>query len=212
MLEKLKEKLSKTKEKKKKKQNRKTTNYLLLSILIGSVLGIVLYLFSKEIFLFPLSVFFALSFSYIILPSLNDTKGKEKEEENKTYYDFYHSFIIYIALESSGQEAFKRATEELSISSLKDRLTVFVEGDLKGEPPLSYLNTLAENNLIDEIKRTLYEDEDYSIGFSKRGRRLLEAYEKDLIVANTELTSLAPIIILLSIFLFSALSAFTKSL
>ncbi len=211
MLEKIKEKLTKTREKKKKKQNRKTTNYLIISILIGSVLGIVLYLFSKEISLFPLSVFFALSVSYIILPTLNDTKGKEREE-NQSYYDFYHSFIIYIALESSGQEAFKRATEELSISSLKDKLTAFVEGDLKGEPPLSYLNTLAENNLIDEIKRTLYEDEDYSIGFSKRGRRLLKAYENDLIVANTELTSLTPIIILLSIFLFSTLSAFTKSL
>lgn len=149
--------------KKEKKKNDSSLNPIIF-IIIGALLGVFLYVLSKNLLLFPLSLVLTFSIYFIYSESQSSSKMKNKEnEDKKERIMFYKNFVDYSLLLSSYKEGFFTAKDKIERSRLKDYIEDYLENKENGLQ-IKEINTQKENHIFDLILR--YENSDEEISFS----------------------------------------------
>ena len=164
----------------KKKQKSKgsiKTLILPLSVLIFFLsLGFLIALLSKNRITLILSMVVALPLAFYF--SNQENKKVIENEEGYNLLSFYWSFYHYSCLLNSYLDGFKKAVDNLEQSHLKDDLSDFLESE-SNNPPLLFLNTRKENDLIEEVTR-LYSLKEYDGVELSALKKYISLYENEL--------------------------------
>jgi hypothetical protein len=208
MFDKLKEKW---KNRPKKTSDKKTSSSeqrnVLLFLLVGALFGAITAYFSSDLLLLPLSILASLLALFLLQKKIPDRKEeKRKEEAQRQYRSFYHRFLLYVSLTSSGKEGLEETVTHAEISDLKDKLSQYLE-DPSGPLPLIYTDSRLENRLIDEVTQTVHTDEeDYA--FPAKAAELTEEYEEEIAPKKSHADPVFFFLLLSSLYLAGLLYSF----
>lgn len=186
--------------KKEKTIKKKESNISLFAILLSAILGILLYILSKEKMIFALSMIIGLTISILYNDSTVKNDYKQRKNEIEFYLNFADDFYLYSSLLSSYKDGFKKSVESLPSSHLKDDLTDYLENG--NELPFSLTNTRRENHLKDVIERFYYSNEEVSDQDLSYLKLSIESYKKETSIKEKVLPLETCIsVILITIFL-----------
>lgn len=201
----LKEKLFAKKGNKNIQKKETASSYLFL--LVGLLAGILLYLITKQIYLFALCILLSLAIQFLFSDEIekrNNKKESNKEKEDRL--QFFKNFILYSSLLNSYKEGFLKSFEDLKSGHLKDAISDYLEDESIGFA-ISFTSSQTESHLTDKIIRLFHSEEDVDKRELDSFRHFCKLYEEEdkKNYPNT-LFALFPLIIWSIFFLFGALS------
>lgn len=161
------------------------TNYSLLAVIMGIVLGFLVYYVSRQILLSIMLPFISFGAVSLVSPIIfQDEKRKKYARQAKDYLKFYNDFEMFSFLESDYQLGFEKAIENLPSSTLKESLQEYLDENKVLDDALALTGDKEETNLIDEIKRCLKDGHDY-YSPNPRLNEFIVKYEKGLKIRNS---------------------------
>ena len=132
----------------------------ILALILGLIVGFIPYILSGIKMFVPISPFVFLMLAVLLYPAIVENKETKKiNKEVKNYLKFYDMLFDYSSLTSSFKTGFELTLNNLDISSLKEKLNDYCEGESKGVLPLSLCNNRHEIYLIDRLSKLIKADE-----------------------------------------------------
>jgi hypothetical protein len=192
------------KEKKAKLTKKEDSNAV--PFLIASALGgILLYLITKQMILFPLAMVLGLTLFLITDDTLRKEKWKKSIlEDYQLNVCFLESFLLFSSINNSYWQGFRCAYDALKLSHLKDRITDYLENP-NSTLEIKCTNSKTENLLIDSIVRFLHCEEETSRQDLDMFQHYLENYKKELSTTNRKYrTTTLCLLLLVAIFMILA--------
>ena len=160
--------------------NKEKSSYLIISLIVGIILAIIIYYVSKELLLSLVIPFISYGCFNLITPILykGEKKKKYKEMAND-YIQFYKSFEMFSTLESDYLTGLYKSIEYLPLTTLKESLQEYIDGNKTLDEALILTSDRIETNLIDEVKRCLLDGHEY-YSYNKRLHEKIIKYEEEM--------------------------------
>lgn len=159
--------------------SKKSSNTSIYFLLCGALSGILLFILTRQILLFAISMVLSFS-SYLLFFDNLSTMPKEKEakKEIADRIEFFSSFYEYSALTNSYQEGFHLAFESMGSSHLKDKITDYLENE-EGILDISYTHSQKETHILDKIIRYYKNQEEVDYTLLASHQKEIEEYKKE---------------------------------